>query len=241
MNRGNNICILAKTPRPGEVKAKLEYCLEAAQSALLARALLFDTISVALRIPRCNVTLAFRPADALGEISELLNQFKNAEMNKAIKAKAEGVLLLPQIGVNPGELIGGAVRHLFDEGARKLLLVCADNPLLDPVVLRAALELLKRHDAVLGPTFDGGFYLIGLNKHQPGLFEELDWTPGEIYKNLQERLNREGLNWLELEIAYDVDGPEDLDQLCCDLRILRMAGRNDICRHTENCLSQIGR
>jgi hypothetical protein len=241
MKSGNNICILAKAPKSGKVKAKLESCLGARQSAFLARALLLDTLSVALKVPRCQVSLAFWPADARRDFSNLLHLFKNEEKNARIKAKTDSIFIMPQTGCSPGELVGSAARQLFENGCRKALLVCSDNPRLEPVVLMASFELLKHANVILGPTFDGSFYLIGMDSYYLGLFDEIEWTPGRIYRNLLERINRAKLKWLELEISYDVDTPQDLEQLYYDIDNLRLAGKNDICRHTENCLLHLKR
>jgi hypothetical protein len=105
----------------------------------------------------------------------------------------------------------------------------------------ASFELLKHANVILGPTFDGSFYLIGMDSYYLGLFDEIEWTPGRIYRNLLERINRAKLKWLELEISYDVDTPQDLEQLYYDIDNLRLAGKNDICRHTENCLLHLKR
>ena len=90
--------------------------------------------------------------------------------------------------------------------------------------------------AVLGPTFDGGFYLLGFDGHYPELVNKIDWKPGNVYRQIKERLDAQGLAWQELELSYDIDRPEELKQLYCDLDILRLAGRDDVGCHTEKYL-----
>mgnify|MGYP000548000493 CR=1 FL=1 len=60
-----------------------------------------------------------------------------------------------------------------------------------------------------------------------------------VYKETVERLNQSGLSWQELEISYDVDSPEELEQLYFDIDNLRLAGENDIAYHTEKCLANL--
>ena len=132
--------------------------------------------------------------------------------------------------------MGCVAKALFDEGADRVILVSSDIPLLEPVILIASFRLLREYDVVLGPTFDGSFYLVGMDCFYPGLFEGTPWAEGSVYKGLSDRLNRDGLRWQELEILYDVDNPDDLEQLYSDIDHLRLAGKDDMCCHTENYL-----
>jgi hypothetical protein len=130
---------------------------------------------------------------------------------------------------------------LFEKGTARALIVCPNSPILDSLVLRASIELLRSYNVVLGPTFDGAYYLVGVGNHYPQLFEAVDWAKENVYKQTIDIITDLKLKWQELEISYDVDRPEALEQLYWDIDNLRLTGKNDICRHTEKCLANLKR
>lgn len=242
MKSNNVICILAKCPSPGVVKPKLEEFLGKKEASFLARAFLLDTISTVLRVPRTETILAFCPQESISEFQDILFLFKGEEQDRKISRLAGQITLLPQAGTDLGDKLCNLSRHIFESGeTRRLLFVCSDNPVLDPMLLKAALELLKTSSVVLGPTFDGGFYLLGVSGHFPHLYQRIDWSTKYTYKEMVERLTADNLKWQELEISYDVDGPDELEQLYCDIETLRLTGKNNIGLHTEKYLANLKR
>jgi uncharacterized protein len=239
MKNSDAICILATNPKSGKVKVGLECLLGGKNAGLLARALLLDVIATSLKVPRCDVFIAHWPAEAQVDFENLIYLFKADEKNKKISQRAEEIILIPQNGQNVCERLSDVCQKIFEMGARKILFICSDNPLLDPIILKAALELLRNNSVVLGPTFNGGFYLLGLDGHYPAMFDKIDWKPGTIYRQLRENLDRIKMPWQELEITYEIDYPEELEQLYCDIDILRLAGNNEIGYHTEKCLANL--
>jgi uncharacterized protein len=236
----NVICILAKCPNPGVVKPKLEEYLGKKEASYLARAFLLDSLATVLRVPRTEVNLAFCPPESLSEFQDILYLFASEEQDKKISHLAERIILIPQTGANLGDRLCNLSQHFFaNQETRRLLFVCSDNPILDPVLLKAAFELLKKSCAVLGPTFDGGFYLMGVNGHFPQLYDGIKWGGDATYKQIVDRLESKSMKWQELEISYDVDGPEELEQLYCDIDTLRLTGRENVCYHTEKCLANL--
>ncbi len=239
MKSGNVICILAKNPRNGEVKSGLGKVIGEKQAAFLARALLLDVMAAVLKVPRVNTVIAHWPPDAATDFADIINIFKIEENNKGVARKADAITLIPQQGESINERLVNLSSSLFASEARRVLFVCSDTPLLDPSILKAALELLKENRAVLGPTFDGGFYLLGLDGHYPEIVNGINWSPGIVYRQISEKLEARKMPWQELEISYDIDRPEELEQLYCDIDNLRLAGQDEICRHTEKCLANL--
>ena len=240
MKNDNVICILAKCPIPGDVKPRLEEYLGRKEASFLARAFLMDSIATALRVPHTDVNMAFCPPDALTQFQDIVFLFTNEEQDKKISRLSKNIVLIPQTSGNLGDRLINLSRHFFEiHNAKRVLFVCSDNPVLDPIVLKAAFVLLKKKNAVLGPTFDGGFYLIGLSCFFHGLFENITWGDGSTYRQISERLDSQKFKWQEMEISYDVDGPDELEQLYYDIETLRLTGKNNICRHTEKCLSNL--
>lgn len=236
---GNVLCIFAKYPEPGKAKTGLEECLGQKQAAFLARAFLMDTISTSLRVPGSDLYIAHWPPDSRGNFEDLLCLFENEEKDRTVAEKARKVRLIPQSGEDFGERLVNSSRILFERGAERVIFVGSDGPLLQDLILHATFELLKKNQAVVGPTFSGRYYLIGSDGHYPALFNGIDWSSQTVYKETVERLSQSGLNWQELEISYDVDSPEELEQLYLDIDNLRLAGENDIAYHTEKCLENL--
>jgi uncharacterized protein len=233
------ICILAKNPKPGKVKVQLESCLGNKQAALFSRALLMDIISTALKVTRASVAIAFCPVESKNDFEDILFLFQNEETNKKIARKAAEISLLPQMGESFGDRIKCLSQLLFDGGAGRIIFICSDNPLLDATILKASFKLLKDHKVIVGPTFDSGFYILGMDGHYPTLFDGINWDAGNVYKQIVEKLCLNRISWLELELSYDIDRPEELEQLYCDIDNLRLTGKNDICFHTEKYLANL--
>jgi uncharacterized protein len=236
----NVICILAKCPNPGGVKPKLEEYLGGKEASFLARAFLLDTMATALRVPRSEIDLAFCPLESLAEFQDIVYLFANEETDKKLSRLSQNIILVPQSGRDLGEKLTNLSREFFEnKGAKRVLFICSDNPVLDPLLLKAAFVLLKKTNAVLGPTFDGGFYLMGVSGHYPQVYKDIVWGGNTTYRQITEKLDSESLKWQELEISYDVDGPDELEQLYCDIETLRLTGKDFICCHTEKCLANL--
>jgi hypothetical protein len=115
----------------------------------------------------------------------------------------------------PGDLGARMARVLglaIAEAGRGFVLG-ADLPDLPLEHLDAAHTLLANHDAVLGPANDGGFYLIGLSRTQPGLLEQLPWSSTSTRRATEERLGAHGFNVALAPPWHDVDEPDDLARL----------------------------
>jgi len=239
MNSKNVICLFAKNPRPGMVKTRLENVLGSKQAAFLARAFLLDTLSNSLRVKGPSIFIAHWPDDAREDFEEIIYLYSQEEKDRRIVEKSCEITLVPQVGADLGERMANVSRELFEKGAEKVLIIGVDSPQLEPSIYRAALELLDSREVVLGPTFDGGYYLVGMNKPHPEIFNGIRWGSPTVYKETSDILNSNDVEWQELELSYDIDSPEDLEQLYFEIDTLRLAGEETICYHTEKCLKNL--
>lgn len=89
----------------------------------------------------------------------------------------------------------------------------ADSPTLTVAHLQAALKALQTNDAVIGPSLDGGFYLLGLRQCRSGLLSSLEWSTAQTRQVLRTKLEEEKFAITELEPLFDVDTPDDLSLL----------------------------
>ena len=109
-----------------------------------------------------------------------------------------------------GERMLAAFTDAFNSGASRVVLIGTDCPGISPALLRQALDALQRNDLVLGPAADGGYYLIGLKRPIPELFDGLPWSTGAVLEATLRICRDLGLKVELLDELRDVDRPEDL-------------------------------
>lgn len=221
------------------VKSRLEEVLGSKQAAFLARAFLLDTISNSLRVKNASVIIAHWPDNARQDFEEIIYLHSREEKDRQISRRSCEISLIAQKGANLGERMANVSADLFENGAEKVLIIGSDSPQLEPSIYRAALELLNERQVVLGPTFDGGYYLVGMKKPCPEIFNGIKWGTSTVYKETSDILNSNNIGWQELELSYDIDSPEDLEQLYFEIDTLRLTGEENICYHTEKCLKNL--
>jgi len=115
-----------------------------------------------------------------------------------------------QQGADIGERMGNAMESSFAEGAEKVVLVGGDCPGVYPALFDRAFQLLATHDLVLGPAFDGGYYLIGLRRPSPKLFEGIAWSTETVLSQTLHKASALGLRYTLVDRLHDVDTVEDL-------------------------------
>ena len=103
-----------------------------------------------------------------------------------------------------------AMQDAVEQGAQEVLLTGTDLPTLPRAHLVEALTLIKRHDVVLGPTADGGYYLIGLRKMVPALFDGIAWSTPSVFAETKKKIEQAGLSLGLLPECRDLDTLEDL-------------------------------
>jgi rSAM/selenodomain-associated transferase 1 len=184
------LCILAKAPRPGEVKTRLAPAVGEAGAATLARAFFDDTLALTRRMARARLALAMA-----GDATPL-----------GLPADLE---VWPQAPGDLGERMERALARALTIGDR-VLLIGADSPGLPRAYLEAAFTLLSSHDAVLGPADDGGFYLLGLDRCEPGLLSGLPWSQSDALLRTEARLRATGRTVGHAPPWFDVDELDDL-------------------------------
>ncbi len=171
-------------------------------AARLSSALLDDTISLVSRLRHVRLALAITPGSAV------------ETWGRALDGEA---LLLGVDGRDIGECLCEATGRLFDSGFSRVLALNADSPHLPAARLERALACLENTDVVIGPSDDGGYYLIGLRRPCPGLFSGIAWSSAQVREQTLARADALSCSTALLEPWYDVDTPADLDRLVRDL------------------------
>lgn len=215
------LIIFAKAPIPGTVKTRLCPPLTADEAASLHGSLVLDAIERAKDLPGATLYLAGAPD--LGHPF-----FKTVEGRYRVR-------LLAQRGEDLGARMLQALKEAFALGHEPVLLTGTDLPSLPRVHLKAALEEVTVHDLVLGPTEDGGYYLIGLRRYIsnlcPTLFEGIPWSTPSVLAETRKKAEAAGLTMSLLPACRDLDDLDDLKAF------IKLAGRDEhISKRTEGAL-----
>jgi len=117
-----------------------------------------------------------------------------------------------QKGDNLGERMQEAFRQGFREGFARILIIGSDCPALSDQHLLSAYEELECNDVVLGPSQDGGYYLLGMNHYIPELFINKSWSRDSLYGETIKTLDQLDKSRGELEELNDIDTLDDLNK-----------------------------
>ncbi|MCM0042549.1 MAG: TIGR04282 family arsenosugar biosynthesis glycosyltransferase [Algoriphagus sp.] len=114
-----------------------------------------------------------------------------------------------QQGQDLGERMANAFAHTFDSGVGKVVLIGTDCPSLQSQHLLQAVEALDHSDLVLGPAYDGGYYLIGMKSRAAYLFEGITWSTSQVLSQTLQVASQHGLLVTLLAVLADMDTLED--------------------------------
>lgn len=198
------LIIFAKAPAPGQVKTRLCPPLTPDEAATLHGSFVLDTLE-RTKIAVTRLTLPIDRYLACAP-SSTLAFFK-------IMEERQGVKLIDQEGDDLGARMSQAFATMFARSYQRVLIVGTDVPSLPLDHYRQALALLEQHDLVLGPALDGGYYLIGLNKPAPTLFENIPWSTGQVLALTRKKADNLGLSQALLPEWRDIDTIDDVKAL----------------------------
>lgn len=115
-----------------------------------------------------------------------------------------------QQGENMGERMFNALAQVLSEGYGKAVLIGSDIHLLTEDVLMDAFEKLEANDVVLGPAKDGGYYLIGIKKPEPKLFDLKYWSTPNVFSETVKKIKELKLSYGQTQLLNDIDEFDDL-------------------------------
>jgi rSAM/selenodomain-associated transferase 1 len=192
------IVVVGKAPLAGRTKTRLVPPLSGEDAAELYRAFLLDTLERALSLGWERTTLV-HPRGHATELRQLV---------------PPNVRLLEQPRDGLSDALAYAFAQHFEEGCARVTLIGSDNPTLPAApALASDAALEDGADLTIGPTVDGGYYLIGMRQPWLGVFENVDWSTSRVYSQTLQRAEALRLRVQQLEEWYDVDEPADLDRL----------------------------
>jgi len=115
-----------------------------------------------------------------------------------------------QSGNDLGEKMQHAFNELFEQGFKKVLIIGSDCYLLQTPIIEEAVNLLNTHGVVLGPTHDGGYFLLGMNEFHAKLFENKAWSTDQVLNETVADLKKLNITFSMLNTLHDVDEEADL-------------------------------
>jgi len=144
--------------------------------------------------------------------------FVTPEDNLAAAKKwaGRGFFCFHQAGGDLGERIKTALRTTLYHGANKAIILGTDAPDVSANLLQEAQQVLDSHDMVIGPSRDGGYYLLGLKQMHDRLFEGISWSTASVLEQTLVRAERERLRVYRLPALGDIDTQDDLRQWLAD-------------------------
>jgi rSAM/selenodomain-associated transferase 1 len=192
------LVIFAKEPREGLVKTRLRGLLSAKECSDLYKVFLKDIVAVAKRVVCDERVIAYESFDSPPRfLRKMAPRFKFYE----------------QRGADLGERMYNAFSNLQRRPGWKTIIIGSDVPSIQESLIDNAFVFLETYDAVFGPSGDGGYYLVGLNKPCRRLFTGIQWSSAVVMRQTLKKCAQLKLSFRLIERHDDVDSPEALAQL----------------------------
>ena len=197
------LVIMAKAPRPGTVKTRLAPSLSPEAVTAFYCCLLDDTLAL---------------ARSLGDV-EIAIMCPNTDVNDLAQLAGNKATVVAQNGDGLAAGLASVFAHFAAGNQRRIIAFNSDSPHLPRSVLEDAFETLAAHDVVVGPTHDGGYYLVGAKTSHPTLFAHDGMGTSSALERLLSRAHA-----LELSVGlapsfYDIDVADDLTRLAEELQL----------------------
>ena len=193
--------MFAKYWAPGHVKTRLAASIGAPAAAEIYYAFV-QTLVTRFASTATRRLLVFAPDDQQPAFSELANPDWE---------------IAPQRGSDLGERMHHFFLDSFAAGVERAVLIGSDSPNLPLSLIDRAFEELRTAPVVLGPSDDGGYYLIGAASQVPPVFDQIAWSSPEVWRQTIERLDSSDTRYAVLPSWYDVDDIHDLRRLQTEL------------------------
>ncbi len=197
---GSALLIFIKNPEKGKVKTRLAQSMGEERALSIYRTLLDHTWRVARSV----------------DVERLL--FYSNHIDLKDKWSARDFRKLVQHGEDLGERMLNAFRIALQDHERAVI-IGSDCASLTPAIVEEAFRALNRNDFVIGPATDGGYYLLGMRKLTPSLFENIPWSTGKVFSSTMQRIRTLGKTCYQLPELSDIDYEEDWEKFGGNLRV----------------------
>jgi hypothetical protein len=215
------ILVFVKAPEKGKVKTRLSKILGKTVALGLYKNFVADIIAT-LQTGRYTFRICFHPSDAEHKMMDWIGR---------------EYVLMPQRGNHIGERMANAFRKTFMDGFEHVLLIGTDLPDLPATVIDEAFKNLEKNAAVIGPAFDGGYYLIGFQSKTflPAIFERIPWSTRQVFEKTIKIFEKNQYRVHRLPKWRDIDLYEDLKCF-----VAENVKDESLAKNTVEYLSRIG-
>jgi len=194
-------CILfyLKFPEKGKVKTRLDDNIGKAKTLKLYKAFVIDSLDTLKRLNK-PVIVCYIPNKAKEEIRQWLGK---------------DYIYSLQLGKNLGMRMKNSFKQALKKGYEKVIIIGSDSPDLPLAFLKKAIEMLDKTEAVIGPSEDGGYYLLGFTKSgfSPMVFDDIPWSTPSVFSKTMKKLRDLKITTSSLPAWRDVDTFQDLISL----------------------------
>jgi len=202
------LLVFLRQPELGEVKTRLGKVIGKHAALQAYRVMVEHVVDMTDRLAREHLQRVFwvLPPDGVSAVARWLGEHRR---------------YLPQRGKDLGERLHVAFEHAFTHGASRVIAIGTDCVELDAEHVENAFTCLETSDAVLGPTEDGGYYLIGMRKLISEAFEDIPWSTAGTAQTTRQRLNAAAATLSHLPVLRDIDTVGDLNRAGATVASLR--------------------
>lgn len=195
----NHLLIFVKYPLKGLVKTRLGNQIGFQKSLDVYKFLLKTTFDRFLHNDKYRTWVFYTPAGYYNKIKRII---ENTTVYN----------IAPQKGNDLGERLSNAFQDVFDAGAKNAVVIGSDCFYLAvPDIVNAFKKLEScKNDVVIGPSFDGGYYLLGINEYNESIFNRIEWSTDRVLHETRNRIVDAGMRLHLLEPLGDIDEIEDL-------------------------------
>ena len=190
MNQKNALIIFVRKPEYGKVKTRLAAALGKTKALEMYELLLQHTHSEAGKTEAEK--FVFYADDICTD--DIWNDYKK----------------YAQRGNDLGSRMENAFKNIFDEHYENIIIIGSDCFELTSEIISLSFSLLEKNDVVIGPAKDGGYYLLGMKKMYPTIFENIPWSTSEVFNQTIQKIQLLNLNYELLPVLSDVDTVHDL-------------------------------
>lgn len=215
------LILFTRVPIAGKTKTRLQTALTPEQCAQAHSAFLQDVASSCLSPQQWDLLVFYGEEGPLPVLQELLPQQKDFFL---------------QQGKTLGEKMDRAITDTFKMGYERCVLIGADLPLINREIIAQAMRALEEISLVLGPTVDGGYYLVGSTKPCPEIFSGQSYGGNNVFENTVAAAQKAGLSLGTVATMEDIDQPEDLRNFADKLSVQP----EKICPHSRRFLRELG-
>jgi rSAM/selenodomain-associated transferase 1 len=192
----NNLLLFVKYPENGGVKTRLAKSIGDAAAVSLYKCFVEDILS-SLQCINAHTWICYYPESSIDDMPGWLGS---------------SYFYLLQKGENLGKRLQHCFKSSFDKGFEKTIVLASDIPEISENIINNAFKILEYKDAVIGPSFDGGYYLVGFNKksYAAQIFDDISWSTDLVYEETLRKIEAYKLRYSVLDKINDMDTIDDI-------------------------------